>query len=119
MQGDAAAVLDILLACRRAQRFVEGVAEAAFQRNEEKRWAVVSQLLVVGEAVKRLSDEFQEEHGGIPWAQMAGMRNRLIHGYDKINWHLVWKTATQDVPPLLAELEGLVSSQEPPADDEL
>jgi len=119
MQGDAAAILDILLACRRVQRFVEGVAEPAFQRNEEKRWAVVSQLLVVGEAVKRLSDEFQEEHNRTPWAQMAGMRNRLIHGYDKINWHLVWKTATRDVPTLLAELEGLVSSQEPPGNEDL
>jgi uncharacterized protein with HEPN domain len=117
MWHDAATILDLVLACRRVRRFVERVKERAFQADEEKRWAVVSQLLVIGEAVKRLSDAFQEEHAQVAWPQIAALRNRLIHGYDKINWHLVWKTATQDVPTLLAELEGLVSSQEPAEDD--
>jgi uncharacterized protein with HEPN domain len=118
MWDDSSTVLDIVLACRRVRRFVEGVGEGAFHADEEKRWAVVSQLLVIGEAVGRLSDVFRAERAQIAWPQIAGMRNRLIHGYDKINWGLVWKTAVQDVPMLLAELEGLVSSQEPLPDEE-
>jgi uncharacterized protein with HEPN domain len=69
----------------------------------------VSQLLLIGEAANRLSDAFRANHPRIPWPQIVAMRNRLIHEYDKINWRLVWKTATEDVPFLLAELQGLVS----------
>jgi uncharacterized protein with HEPN domain len=107
MEGDLATVLDIVLASRRIVRFVAGYDEAGFLAAEEKRWAVVSQLTISGEAVRRLSDEFCKVHATIPWRQIAGMRDRLIHGYDKIDWLLVWRTATEDVPRLLAELEPL------------
>lgn len=102
MSDDAATVLDIVLACRRLRRFVESVDEGRFQADEEKRWATVSQLLLIGEAARRLSDAFQAAHGDIPWPQITAMRNRLIHEYDRINWHLVWKTATTEVPHLIA-----------------
>jgi len=118
MPDDASAVLDIVLACRRLRRFVEDIDERHFQANEEKRWATVSQLLLIGEAAKRLSDTFQAAHGQIPWAQIMAMRNRLIHEYDRINWHLVWKTTIEDVPRLLTVLEGVVSAYAPPRDDE-
>jgi uncharacterized protein with HEPN domain len=88
MEGDLATVLDIVLASRRIQRFVAGTDETSFHAAEEKRWAVVSQLSIIGEAVRRLSDEFRDARQHIPWRQIAGMRDRLIHGYDKINWSL-------------------------------
>jgi uncharacterized protein with HEPN domain len=112
MEGDLATVLDIVLSARRIQRFIAGIDEAAFIINEEKRWAVVSQLSIIGEAVRRLSDGFRSARADIPWRQIAGMRDRLIHGYDKINWSLVWATATRDVPRLLTELEPLVPEQD-------
>jgi uncharacterized protein with HEPN domain len=118
MRDDTVAVLDIVLACRRLGRFVEGIDERRFQANEEKRWATVSQLLLIGEAARRLSGAFQSAHESIPWPQIMAMRNRLIHEYDRINWHLVWKTATEDVPRLLAELAAAVPGQEPSPDDE-
>lgn len=105
MPDDAATVLDIVLACRRLRRFVEGVDEAAFQKNEEKRWAAFSQLLLIGEAATRLSAAFRAGHDSIPWRQIMAMRNRLIHEYDRSNCHLVWRTATEDLPRLLTELE--------------
>ncbi|MBM4036545.1 MAG: DUF86 domain-containing protein [Planctomycetes bacterium] len=117
MRDDPTAVLDIVLACRRLRRFIEGVDEPAFQADEEKRWAVFSQLLLVGEAANRLSGEFRAAHTGISWPEIRAMRNRLIHEYDRINWHLVWRTAIGDVPLLLNELEPLVSSNEPPPED--
>lgn len=118
MRDDPSSVLDIVLACRRLGRFVEGVDEPTFQANEEKRWAAVSQLLLVGEAANRLSGDFRATHAGIAWAQLRAMRNRLIHEYDRINWHLVWRTATEDVPLLLGQLEPLVSEDEPPPEGE-
>jgi len=108
MPDDAATVLDVVLACRRIARFIADVDERSFLDDDEKRWAVVSQLLLVGEAVRRLSSEFLEQRPSIPWHQIAGMRNRLIHHYDKIDWPLVWNTAQRDVPHLLQELAPLV-----------
>jgi len=104
MPDDAATIVDILASCRRIERFVSGVDRKLFHASEEKHWAVASQLLVIGEAVTRLSSGFRQSHPGIPWQRMAGMRNRLVHGYDKINWELVWRTATTEVPLLQAEL---------------
>ena len=112
MADDRATILDMVLACRRIGRFIAGVDEAAFVGSEEKRWAVVSQLSIVGESVRRLSPTFREAHPQFAWRQIAGMRDRLIHGYDKIDWSVVWVTATQDVPKLMVELEPLL----PPTD---
>jgi uncharacterized protein with HEPN domain len=109
MPDDAATILDIVLACRRIVRFVTDTDEAAFFADDEKHWAVVSQLMLIGEAVRRLSPEFCAQHPSIPWHQIAGMRNRLIHHYDKIDWPLVWTTAELDVAKLLAELEPLIA----------
>ena len=112
MWRDDATLVDIAGAARRIAAFVEGVDEAVFIANAEKHWAVVAQLLVIGEAVTRLSDEFTSSHPEIEWGKIAGMRNRLIHGYDKIRWDLVWKTATEYVPRLLAYIEPLVPPEE-------
>jgi len=108
MEGDLATVLDIVLAGRRIGRFVANIDAASFLAAEEKHWAVVSQLMIIGEAVRRLSVEFCQTRPSVPWKQIAGMRDRLVHGYDKINWSLVWVTATEDVPRLLVELEPLL-----------
>lgn len=72
----------------------------------------MSQLILIGEAVGRLSDEFKNDRDEIPWRAIAAMRNRLIHQYDTINWSLVWETATGDVPELLVELEPLISTDD-------
>lgn len=71
-----------------------------FLDNTEKRWAIVSQLSIIGEATNRLSNEFKDSNPEIPWREIAAMRNRLIHGYDQINWKLVWETIQRDLPPL-------------------
>jgi uncharacterized protein with HEPN domain len=109
MPDDAAIVLDIVLACRRLSRFVADADESAFLADEEKRWATVSQLMLIGEASRRLSDQFCQQHAAVPWHQISGMRNRLVHQYDKIDWPLVWTTVCRDVPKLLEQLEPLVT----------
>jgi uncharacterized protein with HEPN domain len=113
MWRDEATLLDIAQAARRIATFVRGVDEASFAANAEKHWAVVAHLLVIGEAVTRLSNEFRSSHPEIEWAKIAGMRNRLIHGYDKIRWDVVWRTATESVPQLLAQIEPLLPTEEP------
>jgi uncharacterized protein with HEPN domain len=113
MWRDEATLLDIAQAARRIVSFVRGVDEASFAANAEKHWAVVAQLLIIDEAVTRLSNEFRSSHPEIAWAKIAGMHNRLIHGYDKIRWDLVWRTATEAVPQLLKQIEPLLPTEEP------
>jgi len=112
MPADLATILDIVLACRRIRKFIAGADEASFLLDDEKHWAVASQLILIDEAVRRLSDEFRQANSAIPWTQYAGMRNRLAHQYDAINWSIVWITANEEIPDLIKFLEPMV----PPED---
>lgn len=108
MDRDEASLLDIANAAKRITRFVEGVTREAFEHNEEKQSAVVYQIAVIGEATKRLSQNVRRQHADIPWSQMAGMRDRLMHGYDRINVDRVWEVTIQEIPILLAGIEPLL-----------
>ena len=105
MHRDEATLLDIAMAARLVLEFKEGMDKAAFVDDVKTQSSVLHQLMVVGEAVKRLSDEFRNRHSEIPWSLMAGMRDKLIHGYDIVDLEEVWKTANRDVPDLLRWLE--------------
>jgi uncharacterized protein with HEPN domain len=98
---------DIVNAAQLIAAFVAGFEKDAFIDDWKTRSAVLYQLTVVGEAVKRLSLEFRDVHARIPWALMAGMRDHLVHAYDLVDWDEVWETATRDVPNLLEEVEHL------------
>lgn len=70
------------------------------------------QLLVLGEAVKRLSDGFRTKHPEIPWKSLAGMRDKLIHAYDAVDLDEVWKTIHAEIPRLIHLLEPLAPDKE-------
>jgi len=72
--------------------------------------AMLQLLLILGEAASRVSSVCRERHPDIPWGQIVAMRNRLIHGYDTIDFDILWKIITLDVPPLVATLETTVAS---------
>ena len=112
MQRDLTILLDIVQAAQLILAFKEGMSKAAFDADLKTQSAVLHQLMVIGEAVKRLSLEFRASHSGIPWSDIAGMRDHLIHGYDIVDLEEVWNTATVDVPDLLTALEPLVPPQE-------
>jgi len=111
MQRDEATLLDIAQAARSVAAFVSGMAKEDFLKDLKTQSAVLYQLLVVGEAVKWLSGEFRAQQPDIPWSLIAGMRDVLVHGYDIVDWDEVWKTATSDVPDLLAKIEPLLPSK--------
>ena len=104
---DEAAVLDILNAARLAIRFAAGIDKAGFLDDEKTQSAVIHQLLVLGEAVKRLSSQFRATHPQLPWKMMAGMRDKLVHEYDDVDLEEVWETVTNDVPQIIIELKPL------------
>lgn len=87
-------------------RFLAGLNRDSFFADEKTRSAVLHELLVVGEASKRLSDSFRTATSGVPWRAMAGMRDKLIHAYDAVDLEEVWPTATVDIPAIAAILRS-------------
>lgn len=108
MHRDEATLLDIATAARQIQQFIDGLTREAFLKDTKTQSAVLHQLLVIGEATKRLSDEFRSENSEIQWRLMAGMRDILIHAYDTVDFEEVWKTAAKDVPELLSKIQPLL-----------
>jgi uncharacterized protein with HEPN domain len=108
MRRDEATLLDIAKAARLVLAFTEGVTKEAFLKDLKTQSATLHQLMVIGEAVRRLSREFRDQHPEIPWSLIAGMRDHLIHAYDAVDLDEVWKTTTIDVRDLLAKIESLL-----------
>ena len=92
--------------------FVQDMQEEDFLEDFKTQSAVLYQLIVMGEAVKRLSFELRKQHPEIPWAAIAGMRDHLTHGYDVVDWEEVWRTATRDMPDLLHKLEAFLPQED-------
>ena len=101
---DLAAVWDIVQAGRLIEEFTEGMGEEEFCADRKTHFAVIAQLQIIGEAAKRLSAPFREAHPSIPWRDMAGMRDVLIHLYHRVDLSEVWRVVADDISPLLAEL---------------
>lgn len=101
---DRVRVLHILDACDSVVRFLAGRQRQDLDSDEMLLFALVRALEIIGEAASRVSEETRISLASIPWAQMAGMRNRLVHAYFEINTDAVWRTAREDVPALAAAL---------------
>jgi len=111
MGRDEGTLLDVARAARAILTFVQGLQKEEFLEDFKTQSAVLYQLIVIGEAVKRLSFDLRQQHPEIPWTLMAGMRDHLIHGYDIVDWGEVWRTATSDVPDLLSKLEAFLPQE--------
>jgi len=72
--------------------------------------ALVRLLEIVGEAANRMPPEDRDRYPQIPWPQIIGLRHRLIHAYDQVDFDILWEIVTRDLPPLVAELERIVSA---------
>jgi uncharacterized protein with HEPN domain len=111
MRRDETYLLDILIAAKKALKFVEGLDRNGFEENEIIQNAVMRPLEIIGEASARVSKEFRKKHSDIPWAEMVGMRNRLIHEYFRIDFSAVWDTIHKDLPKLIELIEPLVPKE--------
>lgn len=101
---DLASLLDIYKAAKQVLKFKGNLNKIAFIQDDKTQSAILYQLLIIGEAVKRLSPELRQQNPEIPWSLMAGMRDNLIHEYDDVDLEEVWKTSDKDIPDLLALL---------------
>jgi len=110
MFRDEATLADILTTTRRFEEFIVGIDRPAFLNEVEKQSAVLHQLLILGEAARRLSPALRATNAPIPWSDVIAMRNRLIHGYDRVDLDVVWSTASNDVPRLREHVADLLAA---------
>ena len=89
--------------------YTDGMDYEGFIVNRLVQDAVIRQFEIVGEATKNLSDDFRENHIGIPWKDLAGFRDKLIHHYFGVDLATVWRSVVADVPVLLDELMKIQS----------
>ena len=108
---DTSYLLDILKAGQLIAEFVAGMDKSAFDHDMKTQSAVIRQLEIIGEATKRLSSELREAYTDIPWRQMAGMRDVLIHAYDHVDIFEVWNVVQHSLPDVIIKIETLLSSK--------
>ena len=104
MSRDKAVLLDMLTAAERIVEFRREMEWESFLEDAKTQSAILHQLMVLGEACKRLSQETRALAPHVPWRLIAGMRDNLIHGYDDVDLEEVWKTVERDMPVLIGQL---------------
>ena len=102
---------DILDSIKDIESFVNEITCEQFTDDHLRRNAVVRSLEIIGEAAKKIPDTLRERYSDIPWKRMAGMRDKLIHGYFGVDWESVWETATIRIPEIQGLIEKMLQEQ--------
>ena len=87
----------------------QDLTEASFLASETLKRAFVRSLEIIGEATKRLPMELREQYPQAPWRASAGMRDRLIHGYDSVDYEIVWEAVTIAIPQLAETITTMLN----------
>jgi uncharacterized protein with HEPN domain len=108
MPQDEVTLLDIARFAQEILDLTNGMNEIMFAEARSIQLAVLYEIAVLGEAVKRLSPEFRQANQAIPWKEIAGMRDKVIHQYDRVKIAVVWQAIMVDIPLLLQQIEPLL-----------
>ena len=100
---------DILEAIERIEKY-HALGHTEFVANELIQNWMVHHLQIIGEAIRGLPPQFREQHPQIPWAQVIGMRNILVHDYFGVNLNIVWNAVVDDLPPLKRSIQELIGN---------
>ena len=112
MPRDNESLIDIERAARRILRYTDNISRDELEMNDEKLSAILYQIAIIGEATKRLSQDFRQQHPEIPWREIAGMRDMLIHKYDQVDFDVIWDVIQSKLPELLTKLKPILPSPE-------
>ena len=109
MSNEEVYLRHILEAIEKIGRYTKDLSSETFRNNDLVADGVVRELEIIGEASAHLDEAFRQQHADIPFAEIVGMRNRLIHEYFGVNLDLVWKTVTDNLPLLREKIRKLLS----------
>ena len=112
MSRDLTYLLDLANTCKTIIELVEGMSQESFLIDRRTHLAILYEITVTGEIVKRLSLSFRQKHSKIPWKQIAGMRDKLIHDYNEVDLELTWEVTQTDIPALLEFVLPFIPSEE-------
>lgn len=90
------------------EKYTYGMSKEEFLRASQVQDAVIRRLEIIGEATKNIPEDFRNKHPEIPWKQIAGMRDILIHGYFGVNLERVWMVVERDLPDLKTEISKIL-----------
>ena len=90
------------------EKDVKGMSRKEFLTNVPTQDAVIRRIEIIGEAIRNLPEELRSKHSEVPWQDIMGMRNQLIHGYFGVDLELVWRVIENDIPPLKRQVKKLI-----------
>ena len=98
---------DMLGAIRKIERYMAGLEREGFLQDEKTIDSVVRNLEILGEAARQLPEDFTSRYPNVPWRQIAGLRNRIVHDYFDLDLEIIWQVIYHDLPSLQIQLENL------------
>jgi uncharacterized protein with HEPN domain len=98
---------DILEAIEKIERFTGGMTYEEFVKDPKTVDAVLRNFEVIGEAAKNMPEDLRKEYSDVPWSEMAGMRDKLIHGYATVELKIIWTTIQEELPTLGPQIESI------------
>jgi len=108
MSRNQESLIDISNAIQRILRYSQNLTRQNLELNDEKQSAILYQITIIGEATKRLSLEFRQENPEVPWREMAGMRDVIVHEYDQLDLDVIWDVIHDKLPNLLRQISALI-----------
>ncbi|MBI4765713.1 MAG: DUF86 domain-containing protein [Deltaproteobacteria bacterium] len=102
-------VEDISTAIEKIDRYIAGMDRDAFMADEKTIDSVVRNLEIIGEAARQMPDAFKEASKDVPWSQIMGLRNRIVHDYFGLDLEIIWFIITSDLPDLKKKIQKIQS----------
>ena len=106
---DAVYLEHLLAAIARCERYAQGLTYEQFAGDDLRQDGIIRQLESIGEAARQVSPDLQALHSEVPWSDLVGIRNKLIHAYFEVNLAIVWDTVRFDLPMLKAQVERILA----------
>jgi len=100
-------IYDIAESIENIESFLKGITEESFSKDILRQNAVVRKLEIIGEATKNIPDFFRKAHSEVPWREIAGLRDKIIHTYFEIDLDITWKIIKKDLPELKKQIDKI------------
>ena len=102
---------DIVAAADRIASYVEGCTRGEFEADQMRIDAVIRNLGIIGEAVKKIPDSIRERYPSVPWHNISGLRNRVVHVYFNVDMDIIWDVVQSKLPPLRTQIQQLIKER--------